>query len=204
MIRVLLAEDHRIVREGLKAMLCGDPHMHVVGEAEHGQEAVEQVAALRPDVVVMDLSMPRLNGVDATARIRREHKDVQVVVLSMHADAAHVAPALKAGALGYLVKGAGLADLREAIVAVASRRRFLGQGVEAALAFDGDQNRLTTREREVLQLVGEGLSSPAIAERLGLSVKTIERHRGNLMQKLDAENVAGLVRAAVRLGLVQP
>ena len=206
MIRVLLADDHTIVREGLRALLAEESDFEVVGEASDGREAVALVEELAPDVVVMDLAMPKLNGVDATARIRKACPDTQVVVLSMHATAAHVRPALRAGARGYLVKGSGLGDLRKAVEAVARGEAFFSPAVAAiVLDADGgaDEARLTSREREVLQLVGEGRSSPEIARALGISVKTIEGHRSRLMGKLGVSNVAGLVRSAVRLGLVQ-
>lgn len=206
MIRVLLADDHTIVREGLRALLAEESDFEVVGEASDGREAVALAEELAPDVVVMDLAMPTLNGVDATARIRKACPDTQVVVLSMHATAAHVRPALRAGARGYLVKGSGLGDLRKAVEAVARGEAFFSPAVAAiVLDADGraDEARLTSREREVLQLVGEGRSSPEIARALGISVKTIEGHRSRLMGKLGVSNVAGLVRSAVRLGLVQ-
>ncbi|HJK95195.1 MAG TPA: response regulator transcription factor [Polyangiaceae bacterium LLY-WYZ-15_(1-7)] len=206
MIRVLLADDHTIVREGLRALLAEESDFEVVGEASDGREAVALAEELAPDVVVMDLAMPKLNGVDATARIRKACPDTQVVVLSMHATAAHVRPALRAGARGYLVKGSGLGDLRKAVEAVARGEAFFSPAVAAiVLDADGgaDEARLTSREREVLQLVGEGRSSPEIARALGISVKTIEGHRSRLMGKLGVSNVAGLVRSAVRLGLVQ-
>jgi len=203
-IDVVLAEDHRIVREGLRALLDADDGIRVVGEASNGREAVALAKELRPGVVVMDLSMPGLNGVDATQRIVAACPATRVVVLSMHADDAHVRPALRAGAKGYLVKGSGLDDLREAILEVACGRSFHSPAVQELLerAPRGHETRLTTREREVLQLVAEGYSSPAIAKELGLSVKTVETHRGKLMTKLEASNVAGLVRAAVKMGLV--
>ena len=206
MLRVLLADDHTIVREGLRALLASDDELEIVGEAQTGLEAVELVEKTKPDVVVMDLAMPELNGVDATARIRAASPATQVVVLSMHATAAHVRPALKAGARGYLLKGSGLSDLLRAIRGVAGGEAFFSPAVASLLLESGDQagTSLTPREREVLQLVGEGCSSAAIAERLHLSVKTVEGHRSRLMVKLRVTNVAGLVRSAVRLGLVDP
>jgi DNA-binding NarL/FixJ family response regulator len=204
-IRVLLVEDHTIVREGLRALLTARPDVVVVGEAEDGRQAIETARRLRPDVVVMDLAMRELNGVDATREIRRELPETQVVVLSMHSGEEHVRPAVRAGARGYLVKGSGLSDLVTAIRAVASGEAFFSPAV-AAVLLDAEpgpsSGELSGREREVLQLVAEGCSSPEIAKRLHLSVKTVESHRSRIMSKLGASNVAGLVRHAIRLGLV--
>lgn len=203
MLRVVLADDHTIVREGLRALLSADPQIEIVGEAANGREAVQLAEALRPDIVVMDLSMPELNGVDATQRVRSVSPRTQVVVLSMYATAAHVRPVLRAGARAYLLKGSGLSDLVRAIHAVSRGEAFFSPTVASlVLEAEPESPGLTTREREVLQLVGEGHSSAGIAERLGVSVKTVEGHRSRLMIKLHVTNVAGLVRAAVRLGLV--
>jgi two-component system, NarL family, response regulator NreC len=211
-IRVLLAEDHTIVREGLRALLGGLDDVELVGEAEDGQSAVETAARLHPDVVVMDLNLPRLDGVEATRAIRADHPSTQVLILSMYGTEEHVRPAIRAGACGYLLKGSGLADLIAAIRAVAAGNAFFSPQVAKIVLEDsrrsgsgnpGDRAAdLTPREREVLKLVAEGRSSPEIARELNLSVKTVEGHRGRIMAKLDAKNVAGLVRHAVRLGLV--
>lgn len=214
-IRVLLAEDHTIVREGLKALLEHQPEVEIVGEASDGKLAVEQATALQPDVVVMDLSMPGLNGVDATRQIRRTLPDTHVLVLSMYSTEDYVRPAIRAGAGGFLLKGSGLTDLVAAIKAVASGNAFFSPEVARIVLQDsqraqthGVEDRvgaeLTPREREVLRLVAEGNSSPEIAKLLGLSVKTVEGHRGRIMAKLDTHNVAGLVRHAIRIGLVSP
>lgn len=203
MIRVLLADDHTIVREGLRALLATADDVEVVGEASDGREALRLVEATTPDVVVMDLAMPLLNGVDATARIRAAVPKTQVVVLSMHATEAHVRPALRAGARGYLLKGAGLSDLLTAVRSVAAGDAFFSPQVAAFLLDRGEAGTtLTSREREVLQLVGEGRSSAEIGRLLHISVKTVEGHRARLMTKLGARNVADLVRGAIRLGLV--
>jgi two-component system response regulator NreC len=211
-VRVLLAEDHTIVREGLRSLL--DPHegIEVVGEAETGIAAVARARELRPDVVVMDLNLPGIDGVEATKQIRAELPETRVVVLSMHSTPEHVRPAIRAGAGGYLVKGSGLSDLIAAVQAVASGNAFFSPEVAKIVLEDSRgqtkssaraPNELTPREREVLQLVAEGKSSPEIAKFLGLSVKTIEGHRGRIMAKLDVHNVAGLVRHAIRIGLVR-
>jgi len=212
-IRVLLAEDHTIVREGLRALLASQEDVTVVGEAENGQEAVERALELRPDVIVMDLSMPGLNGVDATRRIRKDLPATHVLVLSMYSTEEHVRPAIRAGAEGFLLKGSGLSGLVAAIRAVADGNAFFSPEVAKIVLDDSRRaerhgveyragSELTPREREVLRLVAEGGSSPEIAKMLGLSVKTVEGHRGRIMAKLDAHNVAGLVRHAIRMGLV--
>lgn len=199
-VRVLLAEDHTIVREGLRALLSRAPHIEVVGEAADGEAAVRAAAALRPDVVLMDLSMPVLDGVEAARAIVAAGQGA-VLVLSMHDDPAHVAPALKAGARGYIVKGSGLGDLVRAIEDVARGARYLDPALSSAPA--PAEVAVTPREREVLGLVAKGLSTAEIAAALSLSAKTVETHRANLLQKLSAPNVAALVDKAHRLGLVR-
>ncbi len=212
-IRVLLAEDHTIVREGLKALLDGRDDVVVVGEAHNGKQAVEAAKTHRPDVVCMDLNMPVLNGMDATKAIREALPDTHVLILSMYSTEEHVRPAIRAGAEGYLLKGQGLSDLVAAIKAVASGSAFFSPQVAKIVLDDSRRaaktgvndragTELTPRERQILKLVAEGRSSPEIARDLDLSVKTIEGHRGRIMSKLDTRNVAGLVRHAIRLGLV--
>jgi two-component system, NarL family, response regulator NreC len=210
-IRVLLVDDHTIVREGLRALLQGTPGIEVVGEASDGRESLREAQRLSPDVVVMDASMPGLNGIDATQRILELVPATRVLVLSMHAGEEYVRPALRAGASGYLVKGSGLSDLVAAIRAVAAGDSFVSPTVAKLLVQDAREagverargtEELTVREREVLQLVAEGHSTQAIGQLLHLSPKTVEGHRGRVMQKLGVANVAGLVRHAIRLGLV--
>ena len=211
-IRVLLAEDHTILRQGLVALLSSQPGIEVVGDVADGREAVAAAVRLNPHVVVMDLTMPGLNGVDATRQIKREAPKTFVLILSMHAGEEQVRPAIRAGASGYLLKGSGLSDLVAAIRAVAAGEGFLSPTVAKILLRDaqsddeggssGSPGPLSGREREVLQLVGEGKSSPEIAKLLHLSVKTVEGHRARIMSKLDIHDVAGLVRYAIRVGLV--
>lgn len=210
-IRVVIADDHTIVREGLRALLSAEEDMQVVGEASDGADALQEVLRTKPDVVVMDLGMPRLNGVEATQQIRNHQPDTQVVVLSMHSGEEFVRPAIRAGAAGYLVKGSGLSDLVAAIRAVRRGEAFFSPSVaklvldrSALLAESPRPDELTNREREVLQLIAEGNSSADVARILTLSVKTVESHRSHIMDKLGVRNVAGLVRHAVRLGLVRP
>lgn len=211
-IRVLLVDDHTIVREGLRALLTATEGIEVVGEASDGREGLAEAQRLSPDVVVMDAAMPGLNGIDATARILELVPTARVLLLSMHAGEEYVRPAIRAGASGYLVKGSGLSDLVAAIRAVAAGDAFVSPTIAKLLVQDarrsagGDRARgaeeLTLREREVLQLVAEGHSTQAIGQLLHLSPKTVEGHRGRVMQKLGVANVAGLVRHAIRLGLV--
>jgi two-component system, NarL family, response regulator NreC len=212
-IRVVLAEDHTIVREGLRALLDVRDDIEVVAEVSDGRAAVEVVATHKPDVVVMDLGMPELNGVDATRQIRKEHPNTQVLILSMHSGEEYVRPAIRAGASGYLLKGSGLSDLVSAIQAVARGDAFFSPAIAKIVLFESRRtdrpskdptpgDALTNREREILQLVAEGKSSPEIAKQLQLSVKTVEGHRGRIMAKLDVHHVAGLVRHAIRIGLV--
>lgn len=200
-IRALIAEDHTIVREGLRALLTRSG-VEVVGEAADGEAAVRESARLRPDVVVMDLSMPVLDGVEATRAIAAQGGPA-VLVLSMHGGPEHVDPAVRAGAKGYLVKGAGLGELVTAIEAVARGELFIRGGRAAPRAPRADDPPLTPREREVLSLVARGLSSAEVASALTVSVKTVETHRANLLQKLAVPNVAALVSKALRLGLVE-
>ncbi len=208
-IRVLIAEDHTIVRQGLIALLTSERGIEVVGEAADGHEAVAATLRLHPHVVLMDLAMPGMSGIDATRQIKRDAPGTAVLILSMHAAEEHVRPAVRAGATGYLLKGSGLSDLVSAIRAVASGEGFLSPAVAKILLRDAQADDeptssgpLTAREREILQLVGEGSSSPEIAKALHLSVKTVEGHRSRIMAKLNLHDVAGLVRYAIRTGLV--
>ncbi len=212
-IRVILAEDHTIVREGLRALLDVRDDIEVVAEVGDGRAAVDAVAEHRPDVIVMDLGMPELNGVDATRQIRKDYPQTQVLILSMHSGEEYVRPAIRAGASGYLLKGSGLSDLVAAVQAVARGDAFFSPAIAKIVLFESRRGErsgrdlapgdaLTNREREILQLVAEGKSSPEIAKQLQLSVKTVEGHRGRIMAKLDVHHVAGLVRHAIRIGLV--
>lgn len=199
-VRVVLAEDHTIVREGIRALLARAPALEVVGEAADGRAAVDRCATLLPDVLVLDLSMPVLDGIAAIPEVRRVSPDTAVLVLSMHGGAEHVEPALRAGALGYIVKGAGLSELVRAIERVARGELYVDDN--AARAPRGAPAAVTPREREVLALVARGLSSHEVASALSLSVKTVETHRANLLQKLDVPNVAALVDKAHRMKLM--
>lgn len=210
MIRVVVADDHAIVREGIKALLHRHPDIVIVAEASDGRETVDAVQRHAADVALIDLTMPSLNGIEAVKRLRAAAPSTRVIVLSMHAAPEYVRPALRAGAHGYLVKGSGLDDLVRAIRAVAGGERFLDMKAQAIVDSDqlepssasDDLERLTPREREVLQMVAEGHTNREIADRLGLSPKTIDVHRTSMMKKLDLHNAQALTRYAIRRGLI--
>ena len=206
-IKVLLADDHKIVRQGLRALLTAQADLVVVGEAADGREAVTLAESLKPDVVLMDLMMPNLNGLEATSQIRKQA--AQVVILSMHANTAHTIQALRNGAIGYVLKDSDAQEVVNAVRAAAEHRRYLDPAIANAVmealihnqTVDGDPFEvLTEREREILQLVAEGHANTTIAEKLSISLRTVETHRANLMRKLDTHSPADLVRYAVRHG----
>lgn len=208
MIRIALADDHAVVRQGIRALLEGVKDFRVVGEAGDGKAMVELVMKERPDVALVDVAMPALNGVEAARRIVRDLPEVKVLVLSMYTGEEYVREALAAGASGYLVKDSAADELVEAIRVVARGEKYLSPAVahlavKAGAGGASQLDRLTTREREVLQLIAEGNSNKAIAARLSLSVKTIEAHRTNLMAKLDIHDTASLTRFAIARGLVR-
>jgi len=214
-IRVLLVDDHKIVRDGLKSMLVKQMDIEVVGEADNGRDAITCTRENKPDVVIMDIGMRELNGIDATRQLVAEFPNVRVVALSMHSDRRYVSEMLAAGATGYLLKDSAFDELTTAIRSAAEGRIFLSQGVAGVVIDDyvrrlsGNDSEasqssgraLSSREREVLQLMAEGASTKEIAARLHLSVKTIETHRRQIMDKLGIFNIAGLIKYAVREGL---
>ena len=209
--RVLLADDHALVRVGIRSLLSTIAGFDVVGEAGTGHEALELADKLRPHVVLMDIAMPGINGLDATARLVERHPEVRVIILSMHASEEYALQALRAGAAGYLLKDADLLELERAIVAVARGETYLSPAISKHVIADYKRrvaeqpepiDRLTPRQREVLRLIAEGLSTKEIAFKLGLSVKTVETHRTQIMNRLQIRDVAGLVRYAIRAGLV--
>jgi DNA-binding NarL/FixJ family response regulator len=208
MIRILIADDHEVVAEGLKQLIEAQSDMQVVAIVGDGREAVRQVGELDPDVVIMDLSMPELNGADATRVILEQGAGRKVIVLSMYADHEYVRRALKAGALGYVVKRSAAKDVVEAIRSVHAGERYISPMVADAVSADvpaGKEDRLarlSTREREVLQLLAEGRTGTEIAERLSLSPKTVETYRARLVEKLGIRDVAGLVRFAIQRGII--
>lgn len=214
MIRILLADDHALVRAGIRALVQRVNGLEVVGEADNGREALRLAKSLNPHVVLMDISMPELNGLDAIARMLHYDPKIAVIVLSMHESREHVLRALQAGASGYVLKNAAVEELEKAIRAVASGQKYLTPAVSEQLiatvtAPKGDvpgpynaAESLTQRQREILQLIAEGRSSREIAALLNISVKTVETHRSLLMERLNLHDVAGLVRYAIRVGLV--
>lgn len=210
-LTVIIADDHAVMRQGLRALLAGDPDIEIVGEAATGRQAIDLVAALQPRAVVMDIAMPELNGLEATLRISEKWPDTRVVVLSMYADAEYLFRAFQAGASGYLLKESAVDEIIAALRAVCSGRRYIGTGVPLEGAPDdlrearaSPLERLSAREREVLQLVVEGHSSAAIGEAIHLSPKTVDSYRSRLMKKLGVKDFAALVKFAVQHGLTRP
>jgi len=212
-IRVLLADDHKLIRAGLVLVVEQQPDLRVVGEADDGRQAVEMFKSLGPDVVVMDIGMPNLNGIEAARQITQIHPDTAVVMLSMHADEGYVLRALKAGARAYLLKDSATTDLVQAIHAVVEGKSFFSPAVSKVLLQDymrklrrsgaeDSYDLLSPREREVLQLVAEGKSNKDVANLLNLSVYTVETHRAKIMQKLNLKGVPELILYAVRKGII--
>jgi DNA-binding NarL/FixJ family response regulator len=210
-IRVLIADDHALVRAGLCKLLETLPDMQVVGEAEHGEAALEQVALLMPDVLLLDLAMPGGGGLQAAAQMQTQWPQVRVIVLSMHQEAQYVRQALKIGASGYLVKDSAPAELELALRAVMRGEIYLSPAVSKAVvgdyvdrlrSDDANANPLTPRQTEILVLIAKGQSTKDIARMLDLSVKTVETHRSQLMRELGVHEVTGLVRYALRQGLL--
>ena len=212
-IRVLLADDHKLIRAGLRLVVDQQPDLSVVGEADDGRQAVELAKSLKPDVVVMDIGMPNLNGIEAARQIREIRPDAAIVMLSMHSDEGYVLRALGAGARAYLLKDSATTDLVQAIHAVAEGKSFFSPAVSKVLLQDymrklrrsgaeDSYDLLSPREREVLQLVAEGKSNKEVASLLNLSVYTVETHRAKIMQKLNLKGVPELILYAVRKGII--
>ena len=208
MIRILLADDHVLVRQGFKMILSAQPDMQIVGEAANGREAVEAAEKLQPDIVLMDVTMPELNGIEATRRVATASPRTRVLALSMHKDAVYVREILRAGARGYLLKDSADEDLIAAVRSIAKGEGYLSPAVSDAVLTDYRRHvtdpidLLTTREREVLQMIAEGKTNKEIATTLNLSVYTIEAHRGRVMEKLNLHSTGELVRFALRSGLI--
>lgn len=212
-VRILLGDDHTVVRQGLRKILEEQPEWQVIAQASDGRQAVQQTLALLPDVAVLDIAMPLLNGIEATRQIVRRAPAVHVLILSMHAEEAYVTQAVQAGAKGYLLKDSADSDLVRGIAAVAAGTSFFSPAAAKVLLDDylrhlsqkGIVNRydaLSEREREVLQLIAEGRSSKEVAEVLSISPATVETHRTHILQKLDVHNTAELVLYAVRRGVI--
>ena len=212
-MRVLLADDHGIVRRGLRALLETEPGLTVVGEAADGLDALRLCAELQPDTLIVDVGMPKLNGIDVAARTQKMERPPRVIILSMHSDESYIIRALTAGARAYLLKDATDEDLLPAVRAVASGKPFFSPAVTAVLVEDymgrlkarglsDSYHLLTDREKEVLQLLAEGRSNKEVATLLDLGLSTVESHRANLMQKLNLHNTAEIVLYAVRKGVI--
>jgi DNA-binding NarL/FixJ family response regulator len=217
-IRILLADDHALVRAGIRALLDTMAGVSVIGEASDGRQALESIDSLHPDLVLMDISMAGLNGIEAVARARKTHPRLPILILSMHAAEEYALEALQAGATGYLLKEAAPAELEIAVRAVARGESYLSPAISVHVVKSMRRQRdpaeretpedlspaarLTSRQREILQLIAEGHSTKEIATRLDLSVKTVETHRAQIMERLDIHDVAGLVRYAIRKGLI--
>jgi two-component system response regulator NreC len=213
-IRILLAEDHTLVRKGIHSLLAEQPDIEVVGEASTGYEAIAAAEKLKPDIVLMDINMPELNGLEATRQIRKLHPDIKVVVLTMYGNEEYVLQLLQAGAAGYVVKQSIPAELITAIYAVESGDAFLSPSVSKSVIEEylrhaptetqvENFDRLTDREREVMQLLVEGYSTREIADKLFISTKTVGVHRTNLMEKLELKTLPDLVKYALRKGIIR-
>lgn len=210
-IRLLIADDHQLLREGLRALLDGESDMTVIDEATNGRDVVSKAAALAPDIVLMDIGMPELNGIDAARQIGELDRSPRIIALSMHADRQFVQGILRAGATGYLLKDSAFEELAEAVRRVSEGQVYLSPTIASvvveSLQSDSDHGEhddsLTSREREVLQLMAEGHSTKEIANRLHISVKTVETHRRQVMHKLDIFSVAELTKYAIRNGLTR-
>lgn len=211
-IRVLIADDHTLVRAGIRALLQGLEGVEVVAEAGDGREAMALAQVHRPDVLVIDIAMPHVGGLELAGRVARELPEARVIILSMHGNEEYASRALQAGAAGYLLKDSGLAELELAVRAVVRGETYLSPAVSKHVIADylrrtggapPESGSLTPRQRQVLRLIAEGKTTKAIARLLGVSVKTVETHRAQLMDRLDIHDVAGLVRHAIGIGLVE-
>ena len=211
--RIVIAEDHTILREGLRALLSSSPDFDIVGEAEDGREAVKCVAKFKPDLILTDLSMPKLNGMEAIREIKRESPKTKILVLTVHKTEEYILATLKAGADGYLLKDSNHAELLAAVRHVLSGKHYISPGISDKVLEGYLEGRktlktrtpwetLTAREREILKLIAEGYKNKEIANDLCISVKTVEKHRSNLMQKLNLRSVQALITFAIRKGLV--
>ncbi len=212
-VRIVLVEDHTILREGLRALLSADPKFEIVGEADDGREAIRRVDKLLPDLVVMDLSMPRMTGMDAIREIKRRHPAMKIIALTVHKAEEYLRTTLQAGADGYVLKDATHVELMLAIQNVLKGKTYLSPSVSETVIegyLEGKENQvpsarlglLSPREREVLKLIAEGYKNKEIAADLFISLKTVEKHRANLMKKLDLHNAAALTAFAIEQGLV--
>ncbi len=214
-VRIVIADDHSIIRSGLQLLLKSTSEFSVVGEATSGQEAIDLVAETKPDIAVIDISMPGMGGIEATKVIKQQSADTKVLILTIHQSEEYVYQMLRAGASGYLLKDAGKEEIFAALRAIASGERFFSPGVSKMMVDEfirraneqdgvkaGSEQVLTTREVEVLKHIAEGMTNQQIADKLFISVRTVDTHRTNMMQKLDIHDTAGLVRYAIEKGVV--
>jgi DNA-binding NarL/FixJ family response regulator len=212
-IRILLADDHALFRAGIRSLLQNLGDMQIVAEAQNGREALQLVETLQPDLLLIDIGMPELNGLEVAERVTKDFSHVRVIILSMHATAEYARRAVRAGAAGYILKGASTAELDLAVRSVARGETYLSPAVSKLVVADyarrvkaesSSLEQLTPRQREILQLIAEGHTTQQIAQKLEISTKTAEMHRAQLMERLDIHDIAGLVRYAIREGLVSP
>jgi DNA-binding NarL/FixJ family response regulator len=211
--RIVIAEDHRILREGLRSLLSSNPDLEVVGEADNGRDAIRCVDELRPDLILMDLSMPKMNGLDAIAEVKNRRPDIKLLVLTVHKAEEYVFESLKAGADGYLLKDATHEELMLAVGNILDGKRYISPGISGKLIEQYLEGKrlsksdlpleiITRRERQILKLIGEGHKNKEIADYLCISVKTVEKHRANLMKKLDLHSASALTAFAMEKGLI--
>ena len=211
--RIVIAEDHTILREGLRSLLSSDPNFEIIGEAEDGREAIRCVEKFKPDLILMDLSMPRMNGMEAISEIKKRFKETKILVLTFHKTEEYILATLKAGADGYILKDSTHAELMMAVKNVLSGKQYISPGISEKVIEGYLEGRktlktrtawetLTQREREILKLIAEGYKNKEIADALCISVKTVEKHRANLMEKLDLHNVQALTTIAIEKGIV--
>ena len=215
-VRILIADDHTIVRHGLARLLEEQPDLKVVGEANNGQSAVDQAVALKPDIVIMDIAMPRMNGIEAAKRIRKQLPKTKILILSMYSHEHYIHELLETGVSGYLLKDSSGRDIIKAIRSAMKNETFLSPTISKVLmdtyrspnrkctSIAERYNQLSNREREVFQLIGEGHSTRQIADMLCVSISTIKSHRANIMEKLNIESPVKLIHFAIQLGLVDP
>ena len=212
-IKIILADDHKLVRQGLRSLLEAHPNFEVIGEASNGQDALQLMEELSPDIAFMDVMMPNLNGIEAAKIAQQRGLKTKLIFLSMHANSTYVVRALQSGAMGYLLKDSDFTEILQAIQNALEGKRYLSASIanevlEILLNADMDRSDsldvLSSREREVLQYIAEGNPNAAIAEKLGLSVRTVEAHRAHIMSKMRFHSQADLVRCAIQLGLIAP
>lgn len=212
-IRILIADDHSLLRAGLRSLLANFDGFEVVGEAADGREAVDMIESLKPDVALVDISMPGMTGLDVASRVGIGSGPTKVVIVSMHKESAFVQHSLRAGAMGYLLKDCGTHELESAIRAVMRGETYLSPSISRHVVTDllrgtagaeGARKPLTQRQLDVLRMIAQGTTTKAIAHRLGISAKTVETHRAQIMERLNIHDVAGLVRYAIRMGMISP